>query len=879
MTLGRVFISYSTQDVVVADRIVETLEGAGIHCWIAPRDIEPGKDWSASIVPAIASAKVVVLLFSAGANGSRQVAREIHLAQSGSGKPVVPFRLEPIEPGGALGFLLAGIQWLDAVDRTDLAIAELVERLRRTLFEHVVPTDAILDETIAESGTNRIGNLPTEVSSFVGREREVEYLETGLRDHHLVAVVGTGGVGKTRLALHVAHRRRRAFPGGAWLVDLSPIADPSLVVSTVAHALGVRELDNEPLELRVARYLSDHEALLVLDNCEHVITASAALVAKVASLPSRARVLCTSRQALHVAGEFVVRLEPLASPSKGHYAPSLSQLEASPAARLFLDRADGKASLATEAERAALAGICRRLDGLPLALELAAARTRVLSLEQIAEAIDKRFRLLTKGERDSTPRHRTLLALIGWSYDMLDAATQALFRRLGALSGPFALPAALALAPSQDEFEVIDQLGELLDRSLLASQGTTGGVQRYVLLESLREFAQIQLDGCGEGDATRRSLARYVRELVATASQESDGAARIDADLDNLRAVLRASLAEPADAALATELLTATSGYWLSTGRFAEGRKWYDALLAIPSTPGAQPRSALLLSAAALAYYREDYHSAVLRGEEALALLGAGEPLSRARAFNTVASAKFGIGEAGDAARSWHEALALFERAGDRLAAARIRNNLAMLEWQVYDRLDAADELYRSANAEFDEAGDLLSIALNLGSLAEISYAAGHFRAAIERAGQSLAIYQRFGNQSFVADRNLLLGKYHLAVGELDASVRHVRLAIELFLEVDQPIEIAESLLLAAEAVGSVDAAVAAPLFAYALARREGAKRRLLSADRKRIDAAARKLREQLNVEVLAVKSHTPFGSLDEAARSAITLLAAYFPA
>ena len=432
--------------------------------------------------------------------------------------------------------------------------------------------------------TRRLGNLPAEATSFIGRRGELAELRKKLARARLVSIVGPGGVGKTRLAIRAASDLARGFRDGAWWLELADVHDPALVSNVAMTALDLRDqAAREPLAVVLA-YLQDKELLLVVDNCEHLLGAAAELVSEVTRAAPGVRMIATSREPLSVQGEHVIPVPPLQLPS-AHDAP-LAQLRQNEAVMLFSERAaaaSGKFELTTS-NQSAVVDICRRLDGLPLALELAAVRTRVLTVEQIRDRLSDRFGLLTGGGRAALPRHQTLRTTIDWSHDLLSLEEQVLLRRLCVFAGRFTLEdvEGVCVAGGLAEAGALDMLSSLVDKSLVMMEDAKG-LACYRLHETMREYAVLKLREAGEDDALgERCISYYVARSLRGGPEARyhllENLEWMELEIDNVRAVLRHCVTRE-DFVRGIVLATSMGWYWI-TRATAEGVRWMDELLA-----------------------------------------------------------------------------------------------------------------------------------------------------------------------------------------------------------------------------------------------------------------------------------------------------------
>jgi predicted ATPase/DNA-binding SARP family transcriptional activator len=605
--------------------------------------------------------------------------------------------------------------------------------------------------------------LPLRLTSFVGREGEVEDLTARLATSRLVTLAGPGGVGKSRLALETA----RAAGDAVW-VELGPLADARLLETTVLTALGAAEApDQSPLATLVAT-LADRRVLLVLDNCEHLLTECAAFAERVLSRCAEIRVLATSRESLRIPAETVYAVGPL---------PEVAGV------RLMVERATSAAPHfeATPENLKAAAQVCRDLDGIPLALELAAARARTMSLADIAKHLDDRFTLLSRGARTAPARHRTLRAAIDWSYETLTEPERTVFDRLSVFAGSFT-PEAADHVCSEPGLDVAENLTRLVETSLVELEARSGPA-RYRLLQTMRRYGQANLATSPEATRVRARLLAWVTELATGAESTLEGDRepasldRLDAEYDNVRAAIAwgASPASPAGASLAAA--AALGRFWDVRGRFGEGRLLLDAALADDprSDPaaraGADPRSDRAARARALnwsgilAQRQGDYAGAGRRYRESLALMDElGDRAGMAAALLGLGNVCALQGDSG-ARLFFEESLAIGRELDDRTTIAASLTNLG---WLAHHRGDfgAARELDEESLARRRELGDRHGMAVVLGNLGFLAFQQGDYGPARALDEESLRLREELGDRHGVAMTLLNLG--HLALQEGD---------------------------------------------------------------------------------------------------------------
>ncbi|MBI5838379.1 MAG: protein kinase [Candidatus Eisenbacteria bacterium] len=546
-------------------------------------------------------------------------------------------------------------------------------------------------------------NLPPALTSFVGREAVAAECLRLVGQARLLTLTGAGGCGKTRLGLHLAGRLLPEHPHGAWFVDLAPLSDPERVPGAVAAALGVREEPGRtPLEALVEHFRA-RRTLLALDNCEHLLAACVSLTGALLAACPGLRVLATSREALGMPGEQVYAVPTLAVPGPGAVRDA-SGAAAFESVRLFVERAAlvRPDFVLDDAGAPAVAEICRRLDGIPLALELAAARVKMLTVEQIRARLDDRFRLLTGGSRSALPRHQTLRATIQWSYDQLVDEEQHLLRALSVFHGGWSLETAARVLPgAADEFEVLDRITRLVDKSLVVVERSRAEDARYRFLETVRQYAQEKLGESGEGEAVR---ARHLECFLALAAMaepylrghdQAQWLRRLELEHENLLAALDWCPHSADGAEQALRLSGSLWRFWYAHGHFRLGRRLLAG--ALQGTTAASPaRAAALRGAGAMAYVQGDTQSARPVYQELLEVCrGLGDRLGVARALNGLGLVAQGADDAATAGARYEESLAAYREVGDQAGMSVALGNLGNLALQQRD--------FEAARGHFEE--------------------------------------------------------------------------------------------------------------------------------------------------------------------------------
>ncbi len=616
-------------------------------------------------------------------------------------------------------------------------------------------------------------NLPMQLTSFIGREREIAEVKGLLSKARLLTLTGSGGAGKTRLALQVAAEVLGGFKDGGWMVELAPLSDPDLVAQTVASAVNVREQPGRPILATLCDDLQHKHLLLVLDNCEHLVAACARLADTLLRACPNLRILATSREALGIAGETSWRVPPLSLPDPQRL-PALESLSAYEAVRLFIERAVAVLPTFTVTNENApwIAQVCHRLDGIPLAVELAAVRVKGLSVEQIAARLDDRFRLLTGGSRTALPHHQTLRAALDWSHDLLSDAERIVFRRLAVFAAGSTLEAAEAVCGGDgvDASEVLDLLMHLVDKSLVVAE-EQGGKARYRLLETVQQYGRDRLRESGEAEAVRRRHRDWYLGLAERAEPKLVGVEqaawfdRLEVEHANLRAALMWSV-ENGGTEAALRLVGALWRFWAVRGYFGEGRGWLEAALKESSDASPGFRAKALNAAGYLALSRGDYPTARSLLEESLAIQRQlGEQAGIAISLSNLGAAAIQRGDHA-VARSLHEeSLAIRRQLGDKVDIAVSLNDLGGAVIQQGDYAMARSLLEESLTIR-RQLGDKAGIAVSLNNLGMVAIQQGDHAIARSLLEESLLLCREVGDKWLNAAALDTLGDLTRAQGD-----------------------------------------------------------------------------------------------------------------
>jgi predicted ATPase/class 3 adenylate cyclase len=661
---------------------------------------------------------------------------------------------------------------------------------------------------------NRPTNLPIQPTSLVGRRRELGELTALLQTGpvRLVTLTGPGGTGKTRLALQAAANLIDEFEDGVFFVELAALTAPELVSTTVAQTLGLREVPGEALDATLQGYLAERQMLLVLDNFEHLLTAAPMVRELLATAPSL-RVLATSRASLHLSGEQEYSVPPL---TLGAQADGVAEFEPNEAVALFLERARAvrRDFRLTPENATVVAEICARLDGLPLAIELAAARVKMMTPEALLPRLQQRLQILTGGARDLEKRQQTLRSTLDWSYDLLEDADRALFGRLAVFAGGRTMDAVEAICGSGQELDLLESIASLVDKSLL--QQVDGPQPRFVMLETIHEYARERLEEAGEADPLRRRHADYYAELASKAEEQLRGPGQHEwieqlvAEQDNLRAALR-FLIETRQFPTAQGVAAALALFWETRGQFQEAHDWFLEVLVEADAASSKSRGQALFWAGRLALFRAEWkQAAALLHEAAEVANELGDLTTLALALGKQAWVLVETGHGEEGIERAERALALARQTGDTWTIAETLNDAALSN----DRTDPqrALELLEESLSARRALGDHLSVADSLNNLAYLQLCEGAYDSAEPLLEEGLAIARRIGDLRHIALLLGNLGNLSLFRGDVDVAQERYKECLRVSRRIGDtrvPLEALRGIGVIAGSVGDIETAAA----------------------------------------------------------------------
>jgi predicted ATPase/class 3 adenylate cyclase len=669
---------------------------------------------------------------------------------------------------------------LGAVRLRDLANAERLYQLVHPDLRDAFPALRSLEATP--------NNLPQQANSFVGRERDLAQARELLAATRLLTLLGMGGMGKTRLSLQIAADVMDQYPDGVWFVDLAPVRDRDLVAGEVAQVLGVAEEPGRPLLQTLCAHVRTRKLLVILDNCEHLVSACATVAHALLRGAPQVQIIATTREALRVPGEQVLPVAPLPLPDR---TGGIAGLPRSEAVQLFVERVRlvKPAFEITEAEAPALAELAQRLEGIPLAIELAAARIQTLSLAEINRRLKDRYKLLTGGSRVLLERQQTLRALVGWSYDLLQDSERVFFDRLSVFVGGFDLAAAEAVCGAEplDPADVLDLLSSLVEKSLVMAEDH-GGETRYRLLETLCDYARERLIKRDDVAATAARHCAHFFALAKTVRAEMQGprqaewTRRMEDDLDNVRAAIAHVLEGPGDRIVAVKFAVALQGFWMLRGYATEGRNIVAAALAQPEVQAMPLAHAhALYVGAALAEGQSELAEAQRMLQECLALRRSlGNEVEIAATLSTLSVVHLHGGDVEQARTCEEEAVRLFRAAGDRIGEAiglLHLGDIARHAGQDDDasrHLEACLALARSiGHAEVESEAERI--------LGQLALDDDDIQAARTRFMRALVVSREAADKRSEAIARSWLGRVELEAGLADLAEAHLRAALAAF--------------------------------------------------------------------------------------------------
>jgi predicted ATPase/DNA-binding SARP family transcriptional activator/DNA-binding CsgD family transcriptional regulator len=687
-------------------------------------------------------------------------------------------------------------------------------------------------------------NLPAARTNFVGREREMVEVKRKLAMTDLLTLTGTGGCGKTRLALEVARDLVGVYPDGVWLVELAPLSEGALVPQVVTEALGVQEQPKRPLLESLLDALRDKDMLLVLDNCEHLIDAAASLVDDLLDSCPRLRVLATSREPLGVMGELGWLVPSLSVPD-AQQSPTIEEFEGYESARLFVDRASKKhpGFELTPQNATAVAQVCARLEGIPLAIELAAARIGILSAEQISERLGHSLKLLTGGDRMADRRHQTLRATLDWSYELLGEPEQVLFGRLSVFAGGFTLEAAESVGAGGDieDEDVLELLSQLVDKSLVAAEESWERGARYRLLEPVRQYAQEKLRVSGEAEAVGRRHTEFFltlaeeAELELSRPRQAEWIDRLETEHDNLRAALSWALEREVD--LGPRMAGALCRFWHTRGYLSEGRRYLEEAVASSDVVPATVRAKALDGLGWIAEPQGDYERARLAYEESLELYrSSNDTRGVANALGDLGSLALDRGDYARATSLLEESLTLHRELGSNEDVVGVLNGLGVLASAKGDR-EQSISFFSEALALSRGTGNVRKNAASLGNLGITMLVHGDLERATVLLEESLALLRDIGDSSNIAIGLMYSGLAALTRGDHERVKALSEESLKLLQKGEDKQHIADCLEIMAGAAGAQGRAQrAARLWGAAEALREDLGVLLQPEDRKVLD-------------------------------------------
>jgi predicted ATPase/class 3 adenylate cyclase len=628
-------------------------------------------------------------------------------------------------------------------------------------------------------------NLPLQVTSFIGRDEDVEEVKKLLERTRLLTLTGSGGVGKTRLALQVGAEVLDQHPDGVWLVDLAGLQDSDLVVSEVASVLGVRVGADRALADSIVYALKSKRSLIILDNCEHLITAAAHIAGAIIKGAPNVRVMTTSREGLGIAGETIYRVNSLAIPKSSGDVNAVNASQFGSIA-LFVDRATAADTrfVLSDADAKVVADICRSLDGIPFAIELAAARVKLMSVTHLAERLKERFRILTGGDRTALPRQQTMRALVDWSYNLLNERERTILNRTAVFAGGWTLDAASEICSDAaiEQWEVLDLLSSLVDKSLVVVE-VGGGTERYRLLETTWQYAREKLAAAGENETLNRKHAEYFLRIAeaADAAYESTPSERwiaaLEPELDNFRAVMGWALVNKHDVMLGAKLAAALRMVWITVGSRIEGLRWIN--LALDACGDAEPGPTTVKLWLGATINTEGFGET---GWEAAERAVAQARLLDDKSLVAIALANYAFaldrrGRFDEAQAAYVDVSPLLRETGATKQLARVLSWWSIIHF-IRGTSDEARKGFSEALSLAKSVADVQLTATVLGNIGELAFAEGDVDAAIANGEEAVKLRVDTKNPTGIANAYSNLTAYRLAKRDMAGAKEDARRAV-----------------------------------------------------------------------------------------------------
>jgi predicted ATPase len=782
-----VFVSYASVDRERVLSIVDALRSRSVPAWIDVADISGGASYGPEIATGIKDSKALILSCSDASLASRNVRQEIQLAWRYE-RPILPLLLHPLSFPDDLAYWLEGAQWIELFGPGE---ETWLYRLMNALALHgLSPSGSRGPAAIGTrevSDEPRIGNLRAPAGDVFGRDRELRQLQSLLANGNVVTVTGPGGAGKTQLSLEAATRTRDAYPGGIWFVDASTARVGDELVTAIQSTLGVDETAGESPVDAITRRLEGASTLLLLDNLEQVSDAATAIQELGDRLPEL-RILCTSRSPVRIPGEMLLAISGLSVPSSDRLV-SASELSQTPAVALFVSAARRARPefMLTDGNAQAVAAICARLDGLPLALELAAARCRLLPPALILERLEQSLDLLTRGANSLTDRQRTLRGTIGWSYELLGSEEQAVFRSLSVFAGGSSIDAIQAVS---GDTNAVDSLEELIDQSLI--QTFDSGVEdqpRVRMLETIRQFAFEELTKRGEVLAAQDrharhylSIAEHTQPRIAESSDAS-ALALLDLEESNLREAFRyfGEIDSSNDGDHELRLAWSLWRYWWIRGRYSEATTRLEN--AIDRHPEASPKllAYSMIAAAAVAESSGKLDHAVALADRAMeAATRSGDTEILAHALDGRGTAAEARGDYRKAREDYDKALDLYRELGDERGMAVAMHRMASIATMTGD-YEIAREFASESLSIWRKRGETQNVSYEIQQLGILTFLSGDYSAAAKIYEESVSLSETLGDQLAIGNGLLNLGSALEMAGELDGATHYLHRAMPIF--------------------------------------------------------------------------------------------------